>query len=407
MKKIFLLIILILMSRVVCAETLGFTSKASSSTTTYIWNGSRVYSEAPSTVSSISAYLSSGATSDQVNFGIYIDASTLPGDFVANGTAETPGAIDDWYTIDVDATLTKDEWYWIVVQQEGDYSVYWQSQDGEKTGGQSSYSFDTWTDDPSVNTWVKVESIYATITLDTPAITPTGWCAESTARLCSPFEDDDTASTSYDYTPYVKHGTAQNDAALLSSGCAGGTGKCWTFDGTGDSLELDSRFQIPEVDDDWSICFWVKGDDIGDTTNYVMGDPSTKRHYVKFARNGSLSVIAISDADNGWAIDKDTTTVPNDTWFHNCLVSNAGTMTWWYNGVAQADARDLTSDSDMFRITHLGVGGADSTDDLSGELDDVLILHNKAMVEAEILDVMNNGLGQTAGAVDRRTVWYN
>ena len=230
------------------------------------------------------------------------------------------------------------------------------------------------------------------------------WCDDANTTLCMPY-DTDNATTAFDLSSSGNDGTAQNNATLISSGCH--DDKCWEMDGTADSLLLDTMIALP-TDGTWSICWWAYMDDaIGD--DVFFGDPSTGDSYLDLWNNGGAGgqgqLETEDDVNNRVRFDiLDSDVFLNDTWYHVCLVTTAGSAEFYLDGVLQ-DTGALVGSNDI-NITDIGEGHSSGLS-LDGRIDESIILEGKALNVTEVNDIKDNGLTTGGGAAYTQFIPFN
>ena len=142
--------------------TFGYTTIGGYSSPGWDLDSSKFKAPENGTISSISTYLDSA--SGFINFGYYNDNSGVIGTHVAHGTAIYNPGTTDWKTIDVSGSITADNYYWLVVQQDTS-SIYdfYDSGDTNQEGYDTSFTFNTWSDNPTIDHYYSyIISIYAT-----------------------------------------------------------------------------------------------------------------------------------------------------------------------------------------------------------------------------------------------------
>ena len=189
---------------------------------------------------------------------------------------------------------------------------------------------------------------------------------------------------------YKLNGDA-TDSAGSNNGTATGAmieqngklGKCYSFNGLGDTIELGSDYRFTTSQ---TISMWVKP---GEVDNYrsFFGDDATY-NYVRMKSGNEATHIEGETSTDGDAfiINAGETIFTVNTWTHMTLVWKADKVFDLYiNGIYKASSSATTDDELV--IKHFGKGY--SSYPFEGDMDDIRI-YNRILSSSEILSLSQN-----------------
>ena len=153
----------------------------------------------------------------------------------------------------------------------------------------------------------------------------------------------------------------------------GSKGAAW-FDGIGSHIDIGRDISISG---DFTAMLWFKPDDL--STNYLWAPEGTTNYF----RISDEDTFLLKIGGNNKTFDLNGgTDITINQWHHLVLVRSSGTITLYFNNVAQSDTE--TSDDDL-RIQFLGARGSasDSSHYFRGMIDEFM-LYDKALTAGEI-----------------------
>ena len=236
----------------------------------------------------------------------------------------------------------------------------------------------------------------------------TNWCDDANNQACFLMEDS---------------GTESNESANSSDGVSevGGTmpqdadKKFGTYSRdfeSGDTEYLEQAdglsTDISGADQELTVVAWVKIENTG-TIRKIVSKYSTCsgcRGYELFI-NGSnyLHFYKSTDSVSASGFDEviGTTTLTTGNWYHVAVVYDDVTITLYLDGVVEGTP--LVEDGGILNNTQTFQIGARITQDYYDGLIDEVAVFDTALTQANIQDIMNNGLVQAA--TTRRRMWLN
>ena len=188
-----------------------------------------------------------------------------------------------------------------------------------------------------------------------------------------------------------------NNRTLTTHGnvsfASGKIGNAVTVDSTG--CMSGDPFNAPN---DFSISFW--GSAAYDEDNGALFVCQYPGLYIATRNDGSVSFGDMSS----WESNSSAGVVTGNTWYHYCLVRNGGTANLYINNVLSTSSSenlpDLTNDGRVFGFFN------DSENNHawgSGSIDAVGIW-NRALSDAEVAELYNNGTGIELDGVPQPTL---
>ena len=200
------------------------------------------------------------------------------------------------------------------------------------------------------------------------------------------------------------HGDNDGTVTGATINVTGKIDKCYSFDGSNDSVDLGTWFDLSN--DDFSISLWANINSTAANKYVAMG----------FSQSGNVGEpywLFMHRADKGgWTLQTDvgavalatwpsiSTGASASTWDHLVLVRNrtAGSLSIWRNGTEYDDSSyDPTFESDHSSGTlHIGNWYSGGNLSFAGKIDEVGIF-SKALTGSEISDLYNAGSGITYG----------
>jgi len=200
------------------------------------------------------------------------------------------------------------------------------------------------------------------------------------------------------------HGSNDGTVTGATINVAGKIDKCYSFDGSADSVDVGSWFDLSN--DDFSISLWVNINSITTNKYAAMG----------FSQSGNVGEpywLFMHRADKGgWTLQSDvglnalatwptiSTGASAGTWDHLVLVRNrtAGSLSIWRNGTEYKDSSfnpTFDADHDLGTL-HIGNWYSGGNLSFAGKIDEVGIF-SKALTADEVSDLYNSGAGITYG----------
>lgn len=214
----------------------------------------------------------------------------------------------------------------------------------------------------------------------------TNWCADTNNKGCWLFTEG-SGTTVDDSSSGSNVGTFKGtgEPAWYNTSTPAGIDWAVDFDGTDDYISFASN--INAGGDKLTIVAWVNPD-IGDTWKHIVSQhddftmaQGNTNHTVRCAINGTFgSDYAISE----------------EAWTHVACVYNGSTLTTYVNGAAQSGPTSISGNVGTSGTFLLGKYSGSSGFEFNGKLAEVGIF-NRELSEAEIDDIIANGLGSSSG----------
>ncbi len=203
--------------------------------------------------------------------------------------------------------------------------------------------------------------------------------------------DEGTSTQATDFSGNRRNGTLQNMShpATASSGWGNGkVGKALIFDGTNDNVSF-SGLTLGTTN---TISVWIKPQTGADYQG-IISDASGFNGLFYRNTTGLVSYYYSSvDHHNNTAIQK-------NVWTHFVVVNNAGSVTFYVNGIS--DGTSVAAPG----YTPVNVGTAEPTvdEDFTGSIDEVRV-YSRALTETEVRNLYNTGLKQINSSTAQKNV---
>jgi hypothetical protein len=175
-----------------------------------------------------------------------------------------------------------------------------------------------------------------------------------------------------DASGFGRHGLYVGSPTLGQAGAlANDLDKAVLFDGANDEVQVGPPF---EPSNTFTVEFWFKPQSGGDATQNIFGEADGSPAVLWKSSSFKLSVF-YSAADH-----ENTTPLPHDTaWYHVAIVVNAGSGTFYVNGVADGVFSSFPTAFAPGRIAN-----NTATDAFKGYLDEVAWYRGKALSAARV-----------------------
>jgi arabinan endo-1,5-alpha-L-arabinosidase len=186
-----------------------------------------------------------------------------------------------------------------------------------------------------------------------------------------------------------------NNRTLTNNGnvsfASGKIGNAAVFDG---SNELEGNFQIP-FSDSASVSLWFNANSL----------PLESSLFGKRVESTPTVNLAIMDDGRVWLNDYTTPQMSSDvgiisqnTWYHICFKTEGGNMSLYING-----SLIQTSQSTLASVGQFFIGSGSNINYFDGQIDAVGIW-NRALSDAEVAELYNNGTGLELDSVAQPTL---
>jgi hypothetical protein len=170
--------------------------------------------------------------------------------------------------------------------------------------------------------------------------------------------------------------TIGGDVSVSTSVKPTGASSSYSFDGTGDYLEVSNASDMGGFAGDFSIEFWFKG---GNQTGFAVFlehyGPSGQRWAIQAENAGTTNMIWVRDG--GIKFTTSGIDALDDAWHHHAVVRDGSTITYYIDGVSRGSE---TFSGTLSSGTTLGIGKYSSGSyHINGNLSNVRIVKGKAI----------------------------
>lgn len=215
------------------------------------------------------------------------------------------------------------------------------------------------------------------------SISQTGPINDSSLHLYAPF-DTNTTTLTYDYTTYDNDGTLVGNLIWNDNGVFGGA---YEFDGLADSINFGNNFG--NLSKGTTMMAWVKWSGLAGNQFIFSYRSSSGSRIQMFYTGGVENYIASLFYDGSVFTKAGTGPVFVDTWYHVALTKNDTSLGFYLNGTFFDGTGGSAQSAGATRVV-VGKQGGSELLFFNGTMDEVMVF-NRSLSSAEILDIYNNG----------------
>jgi len=170
--------------------------------------------------------------------------------------------------------------------------------------------------------------------------------------------------------------TIGGDVSVSTSVKPTGASSSYSFDGTGDYLEVSNASDMGGFTGDFSIEFWFKGGNQGGFAVFLEHyGPFVQRWAIQAEGGGTTNMIWVRDG--GIKFTTSGIDALDDAWHHHAVVRDGSTITYYIDGVSRGSE---TFSGTLSSGTALGIGKYSSGSfHINGNLSNVRIVKGKAI----------------------------